>query len=107
MEFEQGFIDTAQFLGAEILVVHRTAYAVRHGDREGADGLAKIEVRNVAGFQIRKRVGGEQEAAQSRKSQFGTTRISAQLDHHQAKRCEQIRVARAGAALCQPPKPGG
>jgi len=108
MQLEQGLVDAAQLLGAEVAVIDLTAAAAVADDREVTDGLEKIAVGYLRPVQIGRRLRREEEGAERGQGQLGRAAFIAQLTQHDHQALVEIGMlapAAAGGEVAQ--SPGG
>jgi hypothetical protein len=62
--FQEGFVNTAEFLGADVLVVNGAADFVLLGEGQGADGLEEFAVGELGVVEVGRGFVRPEEAAQ-------------------------------------------
>jgi len=98
MQLEQGLVDAAQLLGAEVAVIDLTAAAAVADDREVTDGLEKIAVGYLRPVQIGRRLAGKEERAERGQAQLGRAALVAQLAQHDCQALVKVGMLAAAAA---------
>lgn len=95
MHFQQGFVNTAEFLRAKIAIINGTQNIAIHGKGQGAKSLEQVGIGNVLAVQVSRGLSGEQIAPQCWKAQLRATAV--ELVEHQAQAAPEIGVARAAS----------
>src|SRR5439155_26201995 len=104
MQFQQRFVDAAQFFGAKVLVVHHAPAVPVVAEGQRAYGIEQVAVGDLAVREIRYRPAREEKAVQRGQAKFATTIVAAQRLHYQPQPGEEVGVARADALFRQPPQ---
>src|SRR6266568_4272364 len=106
MQFEQRFVDTAQFLWAEIAIVHDAACVPIAGEGERADGIEQVAIGDLAVCEICNGLSREEKAIQGGQTKLRIATVAAELLHDKTQPGEEIEVARAHTPLGQVSQPG-
>jgi len=85
VELEQGLVDRAQLLGAQVAVVHRPAQAPLVEEGEGAHGVEEVAVRKLGAVEAGRRLGGEEEAAQGGQGKLRAAGLAAEQREDEAQ----------------------
>ena len=82
MQFQQRFVDAAQFFGAKVLVVHDAAVVPVVGEGQRAYGSEQVAVGDLAVDDVRYGIAREEKAVQGGQAKFGTAIVAAKRLHY-------------------------
>ena len=105
VEFEQALIDAAQFLAAQVAVVHQPPAAAVLDECEIANREKQMFVGELRRLKIGHGFGAKEKPTESWKTQFRATVIVAQLGKDKAHGDPKIGVPTAARALCHATQP--
>ena len=102
VEFEQALVDAAQFLAAQVAVVHQPPAAAVFDEPEIAYRQEQVLVGEFGGFEFGHGLRAKEEAAKGRESQLRAAPVIPQPGKNQAQAYPEIGVSAATSALRHP-----
>ena len=93
--FEERFVNAAEFLGADVLVVNRAAHFVLLGERESADGDEHVAIGHQTVIEVGRGAGRPEEATERGQSERGAAGVGAKPGEQEPDVVPEVGVLRA------------
>jgi len=107
VKFEKGFVDAAQFLGAEVLIIDRATDALINSESQYSDRLKQETIGDVATNYVGDRFVRPEKRPERGETKFGTALIGPEFLEDQGKPAPEIDMLGSSATFGQMPQTGG
>ena len=106
VQLQQGLVDAAKLLRAQVAVIDRAQAALLLDEGQGANGFEEVAVADARAGEVRELRRVPEEAAEGWQGQCGTT-VRVELGHDHLEALEEVLVAAALEPVGDAAEPGG